>query len=135
MFKNSNRMNDFELDNVVGGTVAEFEEILDAVNGKIGLFGDMSSAARKALDLLGPAGSLGKSAAYLALAPMFEKALKNDLDIDAYISVGWGGTGIRSTHNSYSINGKSDISLKNASRSNMIAGRFAVVKKIFVFLS
>ena len=102
-----NRLDAYELDNVVGGTVAEFEEIIDAGNSKIGFAGDIGTAARKALDLLGPAGSLGKSAAYLALAPLYEKALKNDLGIDAYISVGWGGTGFRSTHNRYSLNGKS----------------------------
>ena len=102
-----NRLDAYELDRVVGGTVAEFEELLDAFNTKLGFFGDISSAARKALDMLGPGGSLGKSAAYVALAPCFEKALKHDLNIDTYISVGWGGTGFRSTHNRYSIDGKS----------------------------
>lgn len=101
------KMNEFELDNVSGGTVTEFEEILDAGNSKIGIAGDLGSAARKALDMLGPGGSMAKSAAYMVLAPMWEKALKHDLNIDAYISIGWLGTGIRSTHNRYSINGKS----------------------------
>ena len=100
------RMNDFELDNVSGGTVTEFEEILDAGNSKIGFAGDLGGAARKALDLLGPASSMAKSAAYMILAPMWEKALKKDLNIDANISIGWLGTGFRSSHNSYSIDGK-----------------------------
>ena len=102
-----NKIDDFELNKVSGGTVAEFEEILDACNSHIGIAEDVFTTARKALDLLGPIGSAGKSAVLLVLSKPIEKALKHDFNIDAYISVGWGGTGFRSTHNRYSINGKS----------------------------
>ena len=102
-----NKMDDFELNKVSGGTVAEFEEILDACNSRVGIAGDVFTTARKVLDILGPIGSAGKSAVLLALSKPMEKALKHDFNIDAYISVGWGGTGFRSTHNRYSKDGKS----------------------------
>ena len=108
MLKNTAKLNITELDNVAGGTVKEFNEIFDAYNSLAGSYMEsIGSGARELLDILGTAGSGAKSAVICALATPFEKALKHDFDIDAYISVGWGGTGFRSTHNRYSKNGKS----------------------------
>ena len=103
-----NKMNDVELTNVAGGTVKEFNEVFDAFGSQVGsLFKDVGAAARDVLDMLGPGGSAAKSAVILALSVPMEKVLKNDYNIDAYVSVGWGGTGFRSTHNRYSRDGKS----------------------------
>ena len=108
MLKNNAKLNFEELNQVAGGTVKEFNEIFDAYNSLGGSYLEsISSGARELLDILGPAGSAAKSAVICALAKPFEKALKHDFGIDAYISVGWGGTGFRSTHNRYSKDGKS----------------------------
>ncbi|MBO6305017.1 MAG: hypothetical protein J6M62_08090 [Selenomonadaceae bacterium] len=107
MLKNNAKLNQNELNCVVGGTVAEFIEIMDAVAGSRKALDGVPSALCSVLDMLGPAGMIGKSAVIAAAATPLEKALKKDLNIDAYISVGWAGTGFRSTHNRYSINGKS----------------------------
>ena len=105
MIKNNAKLNFDELNQVAGGTVKEYEEILDAV-GSGHWIGDVNSALRTIIEMLGPVGLAGKSAVYAATAGAMEKALKADLGIDAYISVGWGGTGFRSTHNRYSRDGK-----------------------------
>ena len=106
MLKNNAKLNFDELNQVAGGTVKEYEEIIDAVGS--GTFMDgINSSLRTVIEMLGPAGLAGKSAVYAATAGAMEKALKADLGIDAYISVGWGGTGFRSTNNRYSKDGKS----------------------------
>ena len=102
-----NKVEDFELNNVVGGTVKETGELWDAIDTYTGFAGDVFSALRNNMEILGFAGCVGKSAAMLAMAPLMEKTLKEAFGIDAYISVGWGGTGFRSTNNRYSLNGKS----------------------------
>ena len=108
MLKNTAKLNITELDNVAGGTVKEFNEVFDAFGDQVGsLFKDVGAAARDVLDLLGPGGSAAKSAVILALSVPMEKVLKKAYNIDAYVSVGWGGTGFRSTHNRYSRDGKS----------------------------
>lgn len=103
MLKNSAKLNFDELNQVAGGTVKEYEEIIDAIGS--GTF--VNSYLRTVIKMLGPVGLVGKSAAYAATAKPMEKALKHDFGIDAYISVGWGGTGFCSTHNTYSKDGKS----------------------------
>ena len=79
-----------QLDSVNGGTVAEFTD---------------DSALRTILDHL-PGGKIGTAAWRNAAAPLAEKALKDCYGIDAYISIGWGGSDFRSSGNTYSKNGK-----------------------------
>ena len=102
-----NKMTDCELDNVAGGTVKELEELFAAVSDNAGIGGDLGAVVQAfSRDNFGH-GDHNKYITNAAMAPAFEKALKNDLGIDAYISVGWRGTGFRSVPNTYSINGKS----------------------------
>ena len=107
MLKNTAKLSKNELTKVVGGTVAEFIEIMDAVAGNHKALDGVPSALCTVLDMIGPAGMAGKSAVIAAAATPLENALKKDLGIDAYVSVGWLGTGFRSTHNRYSKDGKS----------------------------
>ena len=92
-------MNDCELDNVVGGTVKEFDELLSAVSDNIIVRG----AAK--LDSHAPVANV-----YIA------RVIENELfkiGLDAHIDLGFAGTGIGSGHNTYQLNGKS-ISHKEA---------------------
>lgn len=98
-----NKMTDCELGKVAGGTVKEFEEIMDACYNKQKTSGAIGAFAS---ELWSP-GSYFTRSSYVSLVPAFEKVLKQDLNIDTHISVGWNGTGFRSVPNTYSINGKS----------------------------
>lgn len=106
MLKKFEKLNKGELTKVAGGTVAETIEIMDAVASNHKALDGLPSALCSILDIIGPAGMAGKSAVIGATAKPLENALKADLGIDAYISVGWLGTGYRSTHNRYSKDGK-----------------------------
>ena len=111
MLTSNNRMNDFELDNVVGGTRAEVDQIVWAYC-NTNLRNDYFFA---------PGGYATKSGKYLAEVPILENFLKSDFNIDANISVGFYGSGMREKANTYSINGKSIshqevISMINARR-------------------
>ena len=93
------------LENVNGGTVAEFNDIWNALEKQAGVAGDISNGLRKILDLL-PGGDVGSAAWRMAAAPLAEKMLKDCYGIKSNISIGWVGTGFRESHNSYSKNGK-----------------------------
>ncbi len=81
-------MNEAELNAVAGGTVKEFSEILSAISKKPGL--------KKALNISGhlPGGNLIGRA-------VIEKAFKDNLGIEADISLGFLGTGAGSDPNTY----------------------------------
>lgn len=93
MLKDNVKLNLNELSQIAGGTVKECEELLDAYGGP------------DALGFWGPCGYFGNYNQTYARA--LEKALKKDFNVDAYISVGFGGTGFHAVNNTYSINGKS----------------------------
>ena len=93
------KINEAALEQVAGGTVKEFEELLSAVSDNIIVRG----AAK--LDSHTPVAN-----AYIAR--VIEKQLLN-IGLEADIDLGWGGTGIGSKHNKYRLNGK-DISHKEA---------------------
>ena len=93
------QINEAALEQVAGGTVKEFEELLSAVSDNIIVRG----AAK--LDSHTPVAN-----AYIAR--VIEKQLLN-IGLEADIDLGWGGTGIGSKHNKYRLNGK-DISHKEA---------------------
>ena len=99
-------LNDAELENISGGTVAQFEEIYSALEKQAGVAGDISNGLRKILSLI-PGGDIGTAVWRNAAAPIAEKALKDCYGIDAYISIGWLGTGFRESGNRYSKGGKS----------------------------
>lgn len=102
-------MNDMELDNISGGTCGELNELLDAIDSRAGAVGIMEKSVRTAGDRCFSFGitQFANIATRNAAAPICEKILKDSFGIDSYISIGWGGTGIRSVNNSYSKNGKS----------------------------
>ena len=85
--KNFNRMNDCDLDVVVGGTVAELEGLVKAC------------CKNPNLQKFAGIGVHVPSTA-IATAYMMESQL-DDMGIDANISVGIGGTGAFSKHNTY----------------------------------
>ena len=93
------KINEVALEQVAGGTVKEFEELLSAVSDNLIVRG----AAK--LDSHTPVAN-----AYIAR--VIEKQLLN-IGLEADIDLGWGGTGIGSKHNKYRLNGK-DISHKEA---------------------
>ena len=99
-------LNDAQLDQISGGTVAQFEEIYSALEKQAGVAGDISNGLRKILDAI-PGGDIGTAVWRNAAAPLAEKALKDCYGIDAYISIGWLGTGFRESGNRYSKDGKS----------------------------
>ena len=107
MLKKFSKLNQNELTKVAGGTVTETIEIMDAIASNHKVLDGVPSALCSVLDIIGPAGMAGKSAVIGTMAKPLENALKADLGIDAYISVGWLGTGFRSTNNRYSKDGKS----------------------------
>ena len=93
------KINEEALEQVAGGTVKEFDELLSAVSDNLIVRG----AAK--LDSHTPVAN-----AYIAR--VIEKQLLN-IGLEADIDLGWGGTGIGSKHNKYRLNGK-DISHKEA---------------------
>ena len=82
-----NRINDIELDNVVGGTVGELDGLVSAC------------AKNPVLKALSGAGShvpwANKGVAKLVTLQLDNIGIKADIDL------GWGGTGINSKHNTY----------------------------------
>ena len=102
---NKEILNMEQLDSVNGGTVAEFTDIWSALEKQAGALGTVDSALRTILDHL-PGGKIGTAAWRNVAAPLAEKALKECYGIDAYISIGWGGSDFRSSGNTYSKNGK-----------------------------
>ena len=82
-----NRINDIELDNVVGGTVGELDGLVSAC------------AKNPILKNLAGAGT-HIPGANLGIAELMEKQL-DKMGIKANIDLGWGGTGINSKHNTY----------------------------------
>ena len=81
-------MSDEELENVVGGTVGELKDLSDAIseNSKFKLLGKIESHV--------PGINRG-------VADTVEKILKEDTNIDANISLGFLGTSINSSKNTY----------------------------------
>ena len=88
MLKNSAKLNQNELSQVAGGTVKEFEELLSA-------FDDNKHIKRfyKVTTHLPVANS--------AAATFVESFMSDRMGIDANISLGVGGTGLFSKHNTY----------------------------------
>ena len=86
------KINEAALEQVAGGTVKEFDELLSAVSDNLIVRG----AAK--LDSHTPVAN-----AYIAR--VIEKQLLN-IGLEADIDLGWGGTGIGSKHNKYRLNGK-----------------------------
>ena len=99
-------ISDAQLENVSGGTIAQFTDIWNALEKKAGVMGDIDNGLRKILDML-PGGSIGTAAWRNVAAPLAETALKKCYGIDANISIGWLGTGFRESGNTYSRNGQS----------------------------
>lgn len=85
--KNFKKMNDFELDNVVGGTVDELNGLVSAC------------AKNPTLTHMTDFG-FHMTMANSAVAKLMERAL-DQIGIKADISVGYAGTGIGSKHNTY----------------------------------
>lgn len=105
LINNEEMMSYDELDQIAGGTVAEFNEIWSALEKKAGTVGAVSEGLRKVLDMM-PGGNVGSAAWRNVAAPLAEKALKDVFGINSYISIGWLGTGFRESGNTYSKNGK-----------------------------
>ena len=85
-----------ELDNVNGATCEELHELTKALtsnNNVLNFFADAAELLSKY-----KAGCLGN----IPLAYAMQSFLKNDLGINSNVSVGWGGSGFRETHNTYS---------------------------------
>ena len=99
MLKKTAKLSKNELTKVAGGTLKETKELMNALS-KDGVNTVFISNIQ-----------IGIS----AFLPTIEKALKEGYNIDADLSVGWGGTGFRETQNKYSINGK------NISHQDVIA--------------
>lgn len=100
--KSLNRMNDFELNNVSGGTLTEVNQLADAFAKKGGILGKIVAEVHGALgDKSGLAGPLN-----IALREAVGKGL-TELGISHDLSVGVLGTGFMSSANKYSYGGKS----------------------------
>lgn len=96
------KMNDNELDFVVGGTLTEVNQLADAFAKKGGTFGEVVAEVHGALnDKSGVVGPLN-----IALREAVGKGL-NELGISHDLSVGALGTGFMSKANKYSYAGKS----------------------------
>ena len=87
MLTNSAKMNDFELENVVGGTVSEFNSLVAAC------------AKNPILRTVTGFGSHIPIANNVAVRVM--ESLLSDMGIFANIDLGFVGTGIGSRHNTY----------------------------------
>ena len=94
-----NKMNNEDLNMVAGGTVKEFDELLSSVSDN-----PIVRGAAK-LDSHAPV-------ANVYIARVIENEL-HKIGLEAYIDLGFAGTGIGSGHNKYTLNGKS-ISHKEA---------------------
>lgn len=99
-------MSEEQLNNISGGTVAEFNDIWNALEKKAGTLGDIDNGLRKILDNI-PGGKIGTAVWRNAAAPMAELALKKCYGIDSNISIGWLGFGINESGNTYSKGGNS----------------------------
>ena len=99
-------ISDTELDNISGGTVAQFNDIWEALEKQDGAMGKVDNTLGKILDML-PGGKIGKAAWRNIAAPLAETALKKCYGIDANISIGFVGTGGGESGNSYKKNGQS----------------------------
>lgn len=97
---------DAQLDQISGGTIAEHDELWNALEKQAGIAGDINNGLRTILNAI-PGGKIGTAAWRTAAAPLMEKALKDCYGIDSYISIGWLGTGFRESGNRYSKDGKS----------------------------
>ena len=95
-----------QLDNISGGTVAEFNDIYNAFEKKVGTVGEVSNGIRTIVDAIPVAGKVSTAAWHNIAAPLVEKGLKDVYGIDANISIGWLGSGFRESGNIYSKNGK-----------------------------
>ena len=110
-------LNDAQLDQISGGKIAEHDELWNALEQQAGVAGSINNGLRKILNAI-PGGDIGTAAWRTAAAPVMEKGLKDCYGIDAYISIGWLGTGFRESGNRYSKDGKS---LSHAEVLNIIA--------------
>ena len=96
------KMNDVELDAVVGGTLTEVNQLADAFARKGGMFGKIVADVHDKLnDKSGLVGPLN-----IALREAVGNGL-SQLGISHDLSVGFLGTGAGSDANTYSYNGKS----------------------------
>lgn len=100
--KNFKKMNDCDLEIVVGGTLTEVNQLADAFSKKGGTFGEIVAEIHSALNdksgLAGPVNILLREAVGKGLS---------ELGISHDLSVGVLGTGFMSKANKYSYNGKS----------------------------
>ena len=97
-----NRMNDFELDNVSGGTLTEVNQLADAFAKKGGTLGKIIADVHGALNSKsGVAGPLN-----IGLREAVGNGL-SELGISHDLSVGALGTGFMSSANTYRYGGKS----------------------------
>lgn len=87
MLKSSAKLNEMEMDNVVGGTRAELADLIDTIS------------------ISGALGSIAQCGAYVPGANSTAKKLVSTIlegmGIDANINLGWGDTGIREKANTY----------------------------------
>ena len=91
------QLNDEQLDSVAGGTVGQLHELVNAMAGNNDLMKFLTGASEIAAGIF--------PAANIPLAYAMEDQLKK-LGISSNISVGWLGTGVRESGNTYSMNGK-----------------------------
>lgn len=100
--KNFKKMNDCDLEIVIGGTLTEVNQLADAFSKKGGTFGEIVAEIHSALNdksgLAGPVNILLREAVGKGLS---------ELGISHDLSVGVLGTGFMSKANKYSYNGKS----------------------------
>lgn len=94
---NAELLNEEQLDKVAGGTVAQLHELLDAVAGNSDVLKFLTGATELSTTIF--------PVANIPLAYAMENQLKK-LGIDSNISVGWLGTGVRESGNTYSRNGQ-----------------------------
>ena len=87
MFKNSAKLNEMEMDNVVGGTRAELADLINAIS------------------ISGALGSISQYGAYVPGANSTAKKLVatvlEGMGIDSNINLGWGDTGFKEKSNTY----------------------------------
>ena len=98
-------LSDAQLDNISGGTIAQFKEIWEALEKLAGVMGKVDNTLGKILDML-PGGKIGTAAWRNIAAPLAETALKKCYGIDANISIGFVGTGGGESDNTYKKNGQ-----------------------------
>ena len=96
MLKKFEKLEKSELSKVTGGTIKEFEELMDAYG---------KERLDKMLGALIHGDYYGKRV-NLIYAAAIKKLLDNDFGIDATINVGLDGSGYRETANKYALKGK-----------------------------